>query len=545
MRSDIERLDVIVGGIDAQPLREPEPEAAAPGQRYDIGLEGPAPEEVQQRVVATTLIVLAGLGLGICGLLLAGGGDLGWMLVTIALMISLVVLYKNFATGILVFLSICWIALGTPGVSGTGSGLTVRFLIGQTGLALLMLVWVTRLLARRALGLYPTPITVPMVLHVSICLWSIVNAFVFPDPHVLLESYRIYAQVNYYELAVRILSCGGLLMLANSLQGRSLYRASLIVLAPGIISFSGLLPFLPTTNMLAWPQIFAMTILAAFVATKQGPTWVRAVAGVVAFSIFSAYFFKGTEWVSGWLGAMMGLAVILFITNRRLFWIGCGLLVVIVLARWSYFYQHVYVDNFYAGSLENDRSRMLRAAFLYAAKFPLGVGLGNYRSYNVYYGREDVWNTTTFFSAHGTYAQTLSETGWPGFLTLLLFLAAATRMLYRFWLALPPGYARSYTLGVLGGFVGVYAASFNGDYLFPAYHNGGMGAFGSTVYTFFFVGLAVAMAREHGLVWSELRSLGRGRRGKAVKTPPAPLINRPLRDGGTAPAAAAAAGETP
>lgn len=527
MRTDVERLEAFLG--DISPEKSAGPAALEETWHPPGGVEGPDLYDVQRRIAVTTLIALVGVALGILGLMLGRGGDAGWLLVSIALLAGMVVLYKNFEFGIVAFLGICWIAIGTPTVSGTGSGLSVRFLISQTGLMLLLMVWGTRIFVRREFHLYSNPLSLPIVLHTLFCAWSIANAFMFPDPKVVTESYRIYSQVNYYEMIVRFLSFGGLLMIANSLHGRALRWASLVAVVPGILTFTGLLPFIPSTTYASWPQIFSMAFLLSMVVTRQGKPWVRAAALGLAASIFLSYFARGTEWVSGWMGALMAIIVILSLTQRRLLLIGFAVLAVAVFVNWSYFYQTVYVDNFYAGSLENDRSRMLRAAFLYAGKFPLGVGLGNYRSYNAYYGRQEVWNTTTFFSAHGTYAQILSEIGWPGLLTLLWFLAAGTRMLYRYWRALPDGYVKTYMLGVLGGFVGVYSASFNGDYLFPAYHNGGMGAFGSTVYTFFMLGIAIAMARENGLVWKKLRQPAKALKASEKPPRPAPVINRPLR----------------
>ena len=541
MNTDVERLDAFLG--DLSPEKSDAPKALEETWQQPGGIEGPELDEIQRRISAATLITLTGVALGVFGLVIARGGDLGWMLVSIALLAGSIVLYKNFEIGIVGFLGICWIAIGTPTVSGTGSGLTVRFLIGQTGLALLMVVWLTRILVRREFRLYHTPLTLPITLYLVFCAWSLANAFTFPDPKVATESYQIYSQVNYYEILVRVLSFGGLLMLANSLHGRALRLASIVAVVPGILTFTGLLPFIPSTAYNSWPQIFSMAFLVSLVVNKTGTLWMRAIALGIATSICSSYLFRGTEWVSGWLGAMMALSVILFTNNRRIFWYGCALLGVVVLLNWPYFYKNVYTDNFYAGTLENDRSRMLRAAFLYASKFPLGVGLGNYRSYNAYYGRPDVWNTTTFTSAHGTYAQTLSELGWPGLLTLLWFLAAGTWMLYRFWRALPPGYAKTYMLGVLGGFVGVYAASFNGDYLLPAYHNGGMGAFGSTVYTFFMLGIAIAMARENRLEWNKVRHAAKASKNPVKPARPVPLINRPLGGAASAARGASPAGE--
>jgi hypothetical protein len=140
-----------------------------------------------------------------------------------------------------------------------------------------------------------------------------------------------------------------------------------------------------------------------------------------------------------------------------------------------------------------------------------------------------VWNTTQFSSAHGTYAQTLSETGWPGLITLLLFMAVTIRMLFGYWRVLPPGVTKTYLLGALGATCGIFVAAFNGDYIFPAYHNGGLGSFGATVYTFLLIGVAMAIAKEQSIVWTKHGSCNRGRaRPRAgtqrIRCPPATAL---------------------
>jgi hypothetical protein len=85
---------------------------------------------------------------------------------------------------------------------------------------------------------------------------------------------------------------------------------------------------------------------------------------------------------------------------------------------------------------------------------------------------------------------------------LLLFMAVTIRMLFGYWRVLPPGVTKTYLLGALGATCGIFVAAFNGDYIFPAYHNGGLGSFGATVYTFLLIGVAMAIAKEQSIVWT-------------------------------------------
>lgn len=480
-------------------------------------------EDLQRKAILVVIVAALGIGVGIFALRVAGEtGAAEWLGVATVGVAALALLFRKFSAGIVAYMGVAWIAIGTPAMATSGSGSGQGLRISQIGLVVLLLVWALRILIRQRIGLARTPINLPLALYLGICVWSTVNGILLPDALVAANvPEKQYLQVNILELAIRFLALGAIPMIACNLSGRELKAAAVVVILPGILSFTGLLPFIPTSTYLAFPQIIAMTILAALVLTKQGPLWLRLLAAAFALSIFGFYFVKGTEWVSGWMGALTALAVLTYQAQRRLFWASLILLGIVVIANYGYFYQAIYVSNFKTGTFSNDRVTMLSAAMQYAAKFPLGIGLGNYRSYNAYYGRSDVWNTSTFSSAHGSYAQALSETGWLGLFALLFLLAAGTRMLSRFYHALPPGWAKSYMLGALGSFVGIYVAGFNGDYLFPSYHNGGMGSFGACVYVFLLVGVAIAIAREKGLVFSGPENVA------TEPIPVGPIYNRP------------------
>ena len=475
----------------------------------------------------TTLIVLAsllGVGAGVFSLLVAGPqGTLTWLGFLVAAVALLFLLLRYYELGIVAFLGVCWIAIGTPTLAQGGSGGGAQTLkLSHIGLLALLAVWGIRLFFRKpgVPALYKSPVNKAVLVYLCICLWSTVNGILFYNAQVAASSPKQYIQVNLLENLTRILALGGMLLLANNLQGRPLKAAAVAVVLPGIITFTGLVPFIPASFFLAFPQILAMAVLAALALTGDEwrmRLWLRVLCGVVALSILGVYFLKGTEWVSGWSGALITLGLITFTARRKLFYITIAVVALIIVVNFGYFYNTVYKSNFYGsgpthdrnragqmGTFTNDRSRMLGAAVRYANTFPLGVGLGNYRAYNKYFGRIDVWNTTTFTSAHGTFAQALSETGWLGLFSLLWLLFATARMLRRYWIALPPGWGRSYVLGAYGGCVGVFCASFLGDYLFPSYHNGGMGSFGACVYTWLIAGVGVAVAREHGLDWAEI-----------------------------------------
>lgn len=535
-----------------------------------------APGDLQRRVMLAVLAGVSGLALGALALLATknGEGNVGWLALLIVLGGALFLLARNFEAGVVLFLGVCWMRVGTPEVASGGSGGGQRLLLSQAGLFILLVVWIARRFAAQDFRFYRMPVLVPMGLFLLVCTWSTMNSLLFPDPQVMAHSFKQYTQVNILEIGIRFLALGATVMIANTLHGRFLRWGAGVLLLPGLAAVTGISLVFGASSYLAFAQTICIGVCTAFALNGRGPSWLRAVAGLIAISLVGVMLLRGAEWVSGWLAGIMALGLVAFLAQRRVFWIGCAVLAVLVIApRWNYFYQSVYVSNFKANSLRNDRTDMLRGAALYATHFPLGIGVGNYRQYNQYYADKSRWDTGMFSSAHGTISQALSETGFLGLLALLLLLGSLLFMTYRVWRALPPGSWEShYTLGALGALAGVFAAAaFNGDYVFPTYHNGGMATFGATVYTFFLAGVVGAIAREHKIVWGRapqqaeaiapaaqepaqeaawsarpggfLRRPAAPARGAATAATvvAAPLISRPLR--GAGPAAGAPAGE--
>lgn len=510
--------------------------------------------EQKLKLLGGALVIGVALGLG--GVLASGAGTKGliWLAIVVLGAVGVITVANYLEVGLTLFLALCWFLFKTPGLAqGQSGGGEQGLAPSQIGLVVLLTAWGVRRLFRPEGKLFRTPITAPIFAYLFICAWSTIHSLLFPDSNI--ERGLITATpvaVNLLENILRILALGGLLLTANivTVQGKAKIAAMFLVAGVLLFLFSlqtksnnmdhpvGLARFVPGQGYGAFPQMLTVGALAALGLSGIGKRWQQYTALGIALLLFGWAFIRNAEWVSGWLAGGLTLAIVIFNANRRLFWIGTGVVAAIVLLNFGYFWDKFYKMNFYAGghmnwglvslrgqeigALENDRSRMLRAAFQYADSFPLGVGLGNYKNYNHHYGSPSVWNSTTFTSAHGTYAQTLSELGWLGFLALLWLQAATLRTLYRFWRALPEGtWERAWLLATYAGCWGVFVSAFLGDYIFPSYHNGAMASFGGTVYVWLFAGFGIALVRLKGLTWE--RATGKVRRPR-----PQPRWVRPI-----------------
>ncbi len=506
--------------------------------------------ELRLKLLSGAAVIGAALGLG--GVLAADAGVKGmiWLAIVVLGLVGIIAVTSYLEAGITIFLALCWFLFKTPGLAqGQGGGGEQGLALSQLGLVILLAAWLLRRIFRRESGLYKTPLNAPIAAYLFICLWSTVHSLLFPDSNIerglILKT---PLPVNFLEIILRVLALGGLLMVANTVTRWGKGRTAAMFLIAGCLLFLfsfqgpkvGLGRFIPGEGYGVFPQMIAVGALAALALSGIGKRWQQYGMLLTAVVIFGWAFLRNAEWVSGWLAGGLALAIVVYNTNRKLFWVGVGVVALIILLKFDYFWEKFYKMNFYAGghmpwglaslrgeqigALENDRSRMLRAAFQYADAFPLGIGLGNYMNYNHYYGSPAVWNTTTFTSAHGTYAQTLSELGWLGLLSLLWLQGATLMALFRYWKALPQGtWERAWLLATYAGCWGVFVSTFLGDYIFPAYHNGAMASFGGTVYLWLFAGFGIGLARLHGLSWDRLS----GRVKPTERVTPQPRWVRP------------------
>ncbi len=460
----------------------------------------------------TVLIaVVVGLAIGVTGLVASSAGTraISWLgiasLGVASIWISIV--RPHWPTVLLVVAG--WLTLGTPGLTQGGSGEVKGLYIGE-GLALLAIIGTLAPLIRerKQLGI-PKAIWIPMAIFMGISLWSVGHNALFPDLNVIeFSTYKQQPLVNVAELALRLMAM--LALPVGALLARKGYRDLILnaLLAGGvlslIVSLSPLSGYAPAFAVLGRAVAVGLAVYAA--ASDQYSPIMRIVSGCFALSCVVVSGIVGAEWVSGLVAVSISLMLVLFRVRRTLFWWMIAVVGVFVLVRADSVVERIYRPNFYAGGqmqwgtrtlgdrapwmFENDRTRMLIAAVRYAEAFPLGVGPGNYRMVNQYYGRRDVWNTTQFTSAHGTIAQTLSETGWVGLLSLLAMIGA---ILHRLW---QRSKHDTVVTGIAAGCTAIALASLLGDYLFPTYHNGGLAHFGATVVFWLAAGVGIARIQD-------------------------------------------------
>lgn len=479
------------------------PDAAGGGER------GLRPEDALRGVVIGVLVLLGGLALGnFTFQQITTRGTPYFIVVACIAVVLIAFAYQKFQPVLVLFIAAMSLSVGgTPDLAQGGSGSGKGLYPVEIEAAFLLFVWVLRGIGQKQFRIARTPMNGILIIYLAYSVWSAVNGWLFWDPAVS----HFYAGVPgggktaplviVLELTLRVLSIGMFWLMASNLNDpKWVHWAGWLLLLPGLCVLLTNFHLLPSI-VGGWPTLLEFVLgctLWAFILEKEGTPRTRFFAGLLLAVLIFQVFFLNIRWISGWIGLFSGLAFVTFLKSKRLLVALLCVAAVLVFLSQPFLKARVVQKVQTSGDL--DRFSMQRGAVLYALHFPLGIGPGNFRAYNVYYGSRAMWNTTTYTSAHNFYGQALAETGFPGLILVLVWVVTGIVMLVRFCRRAPPGPGRIRLLGIAGMWAGISTSAYLGDYLIPVYHNGGLSNMTATVYAWIGLGVAVAQARQLGVL---------------------------------------------
>jgi len=450
------------------------------------------PERIAALTRDVAIVIIGGIILG----LFATAATTYYVVAAIAVAAIVSLIAWQFEIVLVIYALAAFVPWGrTPDIAVGGSGVGKGLYVSEALLAFLLAIWCAKYLFRTL----PTDrirsgFHVPIALYLAYGVLNVVHSYIFWDPHVN-RMYQ-YPHVNAVELGFRFLSAGAFIMIATTIEHEKWLRwTSLMLCLPGLYNLAnalvgGIVPL----SAPWWPLLtfFPVCYCYAIVLDKDSSLPKKLGAFLVIAAAIFQLLIRGISWVSGWFGLFAALGAVTYAKSRKAFYILAVLTGIGVVIFWPFFHEHVIVESQQQG--DYDRFALMKGAWRYAINFPLGVGMGNYRTYNSFhYGIE--WGTTAYTSAHGTYAQHLSEMGIPGLLLFLAILVSGGRWIIANYRELEPGLSKTFLLAAFGQLVGISFAAFIGDYIIPTYHNGGLVTFCSTVYSWLIWGLAVAHVR--------------------------------------------------
>jgi len=283
----------------------------------------------------------------------------------------------------------------------------------------------------------------------------------------------------------------------------SLQHITYIFLFAGAFHIApSVLPFVPRLNpslasnaalgSLFWTWLLALSFSLALFNVQLAPRWRLALLVLVVFTLYIA-FAKNRDWVSGWLPGCIALLVVAFLRYPRRTALACLLLLATALVNhdaiqtlfWTRDQQYSYLTRLEAAKVLAQLARESPVA---------GSGPANYYHYTPL---RPILGWYVHFNSHNNYLDILLQTGLFGLFCLIWFLTSLASVAVRLQHRAPPGFARAFVAGALGGLAGTVCAAALGDWLLPFVYNVGIKGFGPSVLAWMFFGGLVAMEQVY------------------------------------------------
>jgi hypothetical protein len=264
-----------------------------------------------------------------------------------------------------------------------------------------------------------------------------------------------------------------------------------VQMTPALASTVGRVMTRPmSVGSLYWTWFVAMT-LSQGLANRQLPFPIRmAFIGLTGLAMYHGVV-EVRSWASGWLPAAVAAGAIIVVRWPRPVMVLSLLALPVGLVASGDVLAALLADESYSLTTRLEAWRVL---WQIAERSPwLGSGLANY-----YYFAENypILGWYVPFISHNNYQDLLVQTGLLGLLAFCWFGLEAVWMTFRLSLQSPPGFARAYAIGALGGAIGSLTSGMLGDWIIPFYYNAGVLGFRSSLLFWVFLGGALALRRQ-------------------------------------------------
>lgn len=363
-------------------------------------------------------------------------------------------------------------------------------------LVVLLFLWLGGMVWRGKWEISRSRLDLPLLVLAATAAISSILGNVLYDPEVAPDYWFLAVQV--YATALVCLSAAAALLVGNTVKTISALRWMYWIVVGVGLAFvvSAFLPhpiFSGEPNW--WPLVMAHGIAltyARLLSDRSWPWWAKLLGVAIVAAGWSQAVLPQLlhpevdgQWLAGWIAVTVPLLVITCIRHP---WGALSVSVPAAVAFTARYLDEVIAQARYEGALarvglwlDAGRLALLRPFF--------GVGPGNYPDYMNAYGQQWVINT----SAHGNYQQVAAEMGFLGLAALLWVLVEALLLAWRLYRSLEEPFLRSFALGVVGSVCAMAAIGVVGDYLLPAYHNGGHTSICTTIYFWMLVGALMAI----------------------------------------------------
>lgn len=459
-----------------------------------LNLSAQVAARLRAAVIAGTLLIAVLLGL-------RPYGKLASLLGPLAILPLALVLLINFLPWGVVALAPVAFLVDMPVRTGTNVNLNATFLLVLT----LSGVWLARMLViEKKIRLLPSPVNLPALLFMATCLLGWLTSAI-PWLPMRTGSPSLPAQLG--ALLLYLLSIAALLLAGNLLQDLRLIKFfTWSYLGLGFIYFlAALAPggyyavvrkwFVDAqyAGAVYWTLLVALTLGQALFNRRLRIGLRLGLAGG-ALGVLGFALFRRSEWLSGWLPALIAVWILLWLWNWRV------ALAVTVVGSVTLLPTLV---GFYNNQVNTESQQW--SSYTRYVTWPIvyelfklnpltGLGPGNYVYYTPYY---NLLGYYVRFNTHNNYFDILLQAGLLG---LAAFLWLAYRLLRLGWelrQRTREPFAQAYTNAMLAATLAILVSGGFADWFMPFIYNIGINGFQASVWLWFFLGGMVSLWRLH------------------------------------------------
>jgi O-antigen ligase len=375
--------------------------------------------------------------------------------------------------------------------TGRGSRIVISLVIAIC----LTVLWLLQLLVSKGHeSIRPSPIKKPTLIFIGVGTIAYFWSTLMRDPLVFVPSSFTIVQITAL-LVNSLLPFLALFVASVVSETRwlKLYTWAMLALGAFII-FSVLfkIPLDPLFNN-GYRGVFATWVCAIALAmalfNEELSLWKRGFLILVVAGWFYQDFMLHADWYSGWLPMVVSIGAVLFFRSRKLFAIVSAAVIFIVVVNFNYFYQNVYVANYY-GQGGNQRFSLWQTNLQLVERHPLfGMGPAGYAVYYMTYNPNDARST------HNNYFDVLAQTGIIGFGVFLWLMGTyvITGNRLRRVLAKHRNFEEAFAIATLAGCFGVLTAMMLGDWVLPFAYNQTISGFDNACFTWIFLGGLISL----------------------------------------------------
>lgn len=356
---------------------------------------------------------------------------------------------------------------------------------------LLLGLWVLEMFVReRRFHIAPSRTTLPLIVFLIWVTLSLINGQI--NYYYVPELASISAQVS--QVVLYILSGVALLLVANRMVSVVWLRRAVwlfVILSSLYIVLRPIEPLRPylfrvyqygADASIFWVWLTAI-LSSQILFNRQLSKLTRVIMlGVLVFALYQALV-RAYSWKSGWLPALMSIAVIVFVGFPKLRAIAVFTAIFVLIMGSSR------IGNLVSGGEDYSLSTRSDALWLYLDIIKINpvIGLG---PANVY------WYTPLFpirgyavnYNSHNNYVDIVAQFGLIG-LILFFWLAWEIGVLgWRLKDVVRDDFDRAYVIGALGGLAGMLVSGVLGDWIFPFVYNVGLVGYRSSILGWLFLG---------------------------------------------------------